>query len=218
MAAFQGNLRQPAPTRISISARLGPALSYMTAMFGAALGSLLISRMFEGMRDAESAGIAAVAGGLAESNVAALVALCLATLVGIIGIAVLIARAFISTTTTSPSSWFYLITGGLSLVPLALVWEAQTLIVQAISAQTNITVVASLVRLCLTVALVTAAAFALMLLIVSLAPLPAILRAKRAYAPILVVALMELLLIGMTIAFTLRASYLYKVKDLERFF
>src|SRR5947209_2809426 len=116
-------------SRVSILARLVPAFSYAIPMFGAALSAVLFMGVMRAMRMAESAGIAAVAGGMAEADLFVLVALYLAIFVGVIGIVVMVIRSLMATTTASPSSWFFLINGSLGFVPLLLLWEAQTLLV-----------------------------------------------------------------------------------------
>lgn len=73
------------PSRVSILARLVPAISYAIPMLGAVLSSLLINRTLEAMRNVESVGIAAVEGGMAEANLPVLVALYLAIFLGLIG-------------------------------------------------------------------------------------------------------------------------------------
>lgn len=118
---------QPAPSRVSILARLVPAFSYAIPLAGAALSSLLIVRTFQAMRNAESSGIAAVAGGMAEADLAITIALYLGVFVGFIGIVVMVLRCFMSTTTALPSGWFFLAGGGLGFVPLVLLWEAESI-------------------------------------------------------------------------------------------
>src|SRR2546426_11796579 len=90
---------QSIPSRVSILARIVPALSYAIPMFGAALSSVLFMGVMRAMRMAESAGIAAVAGGMAEADFFVLVALYLAIFVGVIGIVVMVIRSLMTTTT-----------------------------------------------------------------------------------------------------------------------
>jgi len=217
MPTAQFNSEPTVPAKVSILARLVPLFSYVIAMLGAALSSLLIVRTFEGMRNAEAAGIAAVAGGLSEASQTAVIALYLAIFVGVIGIVLMIARSLMTTATASPSGWFFLITGGLSLIPQALLWKAESLIVQAISpGNHNVVEVASTIQLCLTATLITSVTFALILLVCSLVPLPAALSAKRNYAPLVVMVLMELALIALAVAFQGHASWLYQVRINQR--
>ena len=204
------------PSKVSILVRLAPSFSYVIAMLGAAVSAIFLTRVIEAMRNAESAGIAAVARGMAAADLAIIIALCLAVFVGFIGIVVIVIRAFMSTTTAAPSGWFFLLTGGLSLVPLLLLWKAQSILVEVLMGG-NVSLAASTIQLCLTLTLVTSAAFALIILVASLVPLPSILRSKRTYAPIMVLVLMELALIGIAVAFQMRASWLYQVGIKQRF-
>ncbi|MDX6383620.1 MAG: hypothetical protein QOK48_1193 [Blastocatellia bacterium] len=213
----QANIQMPV-SRISILARLVPSLSYLIGMGGAALGSMMIVRTFEGMRNAETAGIAAVAGGLSEASQAMAIALYFAIVVGAIGMVIMIARALMATATASPSGWLFIVTGGLSLIPLAIVWKAESLIVEALSpGNHNIAQSAAAIQMCLTLTFLTSGILSLILLVALLVPLPSILRAKRKWAPIVVLLLIEFALIGMAVAFQLRASWLFQVRMNERF-
>jgi hypothetical protein len=205
------------PSRVSILARLVPVFSYVISMFGAALSALLLLGVIRAMRMAETAGIAAVAAGLAEADLAIVIALHLAIFVGFIGIVLMVIRSFMSTTTASPAAWFFLITGILSLVPLLLLWEAQSLMVSAITPGSGgIVQFVSNIRLCLSLTLVTSAGFALILMLAALIPLPKVLRAKRNWAPLLILVSMELALIGSAVAFQVRTSWFHQVKFSER--
>jgi hypothetical protein len=208
-----------APSRVSILLRLVPSFSYAIPMLGAALSALFMLGVIRAMRYAEAAGIAAVAGGMAEANLAVVVALYLAIFVGFIGIVVMVIRSFMSTTTASPAAWFFLITGIIGLFPLLLLWEAQSLLVAAISpGGGGIVHFVSNIRLYLSLTLVASAVLVLILLIASLIPLPKVLRSKRNWAPLIVLVLMELALIGMAVAFQVRTSWLHQVKEMERVF
>lgn len=59
---------QPAPTRVSIIARIVPAFSYALPALGAAVSALLLLSVLNAMRNAEAAGIGAVAGGISEAK------------------------------------------------------------------------------------------------------------------------------------------------------
>jgi hypothetical protein len=204
-------------SRVSILARLVPAFSYAIPMLGAAVSAFMFFGVLHAMRNAESAGVAAVADGMAEANIAIIVALYLGAFVGFLGIVVTVIRMFVSTKSASPSAWFFLIVGGLSFIPTALLWEAQTLLAQTIANRGNVALVAQTLNWCLTLAVVTAAAFGLLFLIASLVPLPTVFRARRSYMPLIVLVLMEFMLIGLAIGFQLHNSWLYQVKLSERF-
>jgi hypothetical protein len=203
---------------ISIPARLVPSFSYIIGMGGAALGSVMIVRTFQGMRNAETAGIAAVAGGLSEASQAMAVALYLAVFFGVIALALVIVRALTSPATASPSGWFFIITGALAFTPIGLLWKAESLIVNVIApGSQNVVQAAASIQMYLTMTTITAAVFCLIVLVAALLPLPAALRAKRIYGPIVGGLLIELALIGMAVAFQLRASWLFEVRMNERF-
>jgi len=203
--------------RVSILARLVPALSYAIPMLGAVLSALLFIGVMRAIQVAESAGIAAVAGGMAEANVLVLIGLYLAIFVGMIGIVVMVVRCFMSTTTAAPSAFFFLIFGGISLIPLILLWEAESPLIQAISpGSSGIGYAASSIQVCLMLAIVTSAAFILILLAASLIPLPSLLPARRNWAPLLVLVSMEFVLIGTAVAFQVRTSWFHQVKFAER--
>ena len=208
---------QTTPSRVSILARLVPSLAYVIGMLGAALTAVGLMRVMEAMRNAESAGIGAVARGILEADMVTLVGLCLAVFLSFVGMLVIVIRAFMTTrTTATPSAWFFVVAGGMSFIPLLLEWEAQSILVGSIMGS-NVSLSASSIQLCLTLTLVTSAAFTLILLVLSFVPLPSVLRAKRKYAPIIVLALMELALIGMAVAFQMRVSWLRQVYIGERF-
>ena len=193
--------------KVSMLARMVPSFSCVLVMLGAVLSANLLMRVMQAIKAADDTGISAVSRGIVEADLPTIVALYLAVFVGFIGIVVIVIRAFMSTSTASPSAWFFLIAGGLSLIPLLLVWEAQSLLVEGMSVR-NISQLASSIQLCLVFTMVTSAAFALVLLIVSVVPLPSVMRAKRKYASILVLVLMEIVMIGMAVAFQVRASRL----------
>ena len=186
-------------------------------MLGAALSALFLLGVIRAMSFAESAGIAAVAGGMAEANLAVVLALCLAVFIGFAGILVMALRSFMATTTASPAAAFFLITGTISHIPAVLLWEAQSLMIQAISpGGGGIVQLVSSIRLCLSLAMIMSAVLVLILLIASLIPLPKLLRSKRIWTPLIVVVLLELALIGMAVAFQVRTSWLYDVNAAER--
>jgi hypothetical protein len=212
-------INDQSPAKVSIFARLVPVLSYLVPLAGAALSVLLIVRTFQAMRNAETAGIAAVGTGISEANLPVLIGLYFAIFLGVIGIIVIVVRCFMSTTTASPSAWFFLVAGALGLIPLVLLWEAESLLIKAISPgySGDISMMASTIQLYLTLTLITAATFALILLVASLVPLPFVLRAKRRYAPLVILGLMEAVLIGMAFAFQIRTSWFHKVGITEHF-
>jgi len=207
---------QFATRKVSVLGRLVPAFSYAIPSTAAAVSAVLLMGVMHAIRMEGAVGLAAVAEDMAEANLPILIALSFAIAVGVIGIVVAIIRLFVTTTTASPSAWFLLIAGGLGLTPLLLLWKAESLLVEGMSGK-NIASMASSIEFCLTLTIVIAVAVDLILLVASLVRLPAILRAKRNYAPLIVLVLMLVAMIGMAIAFQTRTSWLHQVRLTERF-
>ncbi len=196
---------------LSILLRLIPALSYAIPAAVAALSAMLFVDAFQGMRNAELASFAAVAGGIAGTNLPLLIALYFATFVGAIGI-ILFVILRRSAKAASPTAWFFVFAGGLGFVPVALLWQAESLAVQGISHPgSDATSLALQVGLCIRLTLVAAAACVPILMATSLIPFPSALRARRTYAPLVVLVLMEVVLVGVTVAFQMRTSWLHQV-------
>lgn len=203
---------QPTTTRVSIIARIVPALSYALPALGAAVSALLLLNVLRAMRNAESAGISAVAGGISEANVAILVTLYLAIFVGGAGVVIGLVRLFTTTTTASPSAWYYLIAGILGLMPMFALWRAQSLLLDAIIPSltgAGVSEVAGQITLFAIAAIVLGVVSILVLLASSFVPLPAILRGKRKWAPLITLLVMETAIIAMTVVYHLRTAWLY---------
>lgn len=203
------------PLRVSILARLLPLFSLSMSMFGAALCAIVLTRVLEAMRHAEAAGIGAVAGGMAEANMAITISLYFGIGIGFVGILIMAIRAFTSPTTASPSAWFFAVAGMLAFLPLVLLWEGQSIFLEGIRGG-NISLVASNLSLFLRLTIVSAAALILALLVASLVPLPSLLRAKRSWAPVILLVLIELVMIGTAVVFQLRASWLHRASIMEQ--
>lgn len=203
---------QPAPTRVSIIARIVPALSYALPALGAAVSAMLLLGVLRAMRNAEGAGIGAVAGGVSEANFAILATLYLAIFVGAAGVVIGLVRLFTATVTASPSAWYYLIGGILGLLPMFALWYAQSLLLDAIfprSSGAGVSEVAGQITLFSIVAIVLGGVSILILLVSSFVPLPAILRGKRKWAPLISLLVMESAIIAMTVVYHLRTAWLY---------
>lgn len=204
-------LLQPAPTRVSILARVVPALSYALPALGAAVSAMLLLNVLNAMRNAEGAGIGAVTGGVSEANVAILVTLYLATFIGGAGVVIGLVRLFTTTVTASPSAWYYLFTGVLGLAPMFALWRAQSLLLDAIFSRTGAGVaeVAGQINLFAIIAMVLGVISILVLLASSFVPLPAVLAAKRKWPPLIALLVMETAIIVMTVVYHLRTTWLY---------
>ena len=206
-----------ASSSVSILARIVPALSYALPALGAAGSAYLFITLMRAMREAETGGVGAVSRGLSEANMVIVVTLYLAIVVGFIGIVIGFARMFMNTTTAAPSAWFYLITGILGFGPMFALWQAQSLLLEVMFARSaNIAMVASKITVLLMLALSVGLVSILVLLVVSIIPLPRLLRAKRKWAAPVVLVFMEIAVIAMTVLYHMRTAWLYQQYQ-ERF-
>ena len=210
---------QMVPTRVSIVARLIPLCSYWLPAFGAAVSAYLFIRVFQAMKNAENAGIAAVGGGMSEANVPIIATLYIALLFGLAGVIIGLVRAFSRTTTTSPAGWFYLLTGILGFLPVLTLWQAESLLIEALVGHNpdGIASIASQITVFLMFTLLLAVFGALVLLAASIVPLPRFMRAKLKWSPAVFLVVMELALILITVAYHMRTYWFYQLKMNERF-
>src|SRR5215510_3579878 len=172
---------EPLP-RISILARIAAALPCWSVMLGATFAAVLIRGVIEAMRAAETAGIAAVAAGMAQANLSIVIALYLAIFLTMIAVVVAVIRNFTAAKTVSPSAWFFVVIGTLAIVPLGLVWEGDSLLMGALMSRGNVALIAPNIQICLILTLATAGVFSLIVLAVSIIPLRPFMRAKRKWA------------------------------------
>lgn len=205
---------QPASGKVSIIARLIPVCGYLVPAAGAALGALLFMSVIRAMRNAETAGLAAVAGGLAGANIPTLGALYVSIVIGLVAILIVLARD--ESASATASGWFYLIAGMLGLGPVLLYWQAESLLIGVlVNREVGIVSVAARISQYLVLTPVMAFVAALILLVASFVPLPAF-RAKRKAGPVIVLVLFEIALIVLAVAFQLRTSWLNQVRLTER--
>jgi hypothetical protein len=200
------------PPRVSILARAVPAVSYLLPALGAAVSALLLVNVMRGMRNAEAAGIAAVSGGISQANLAIIVALYLAAIIGIVGVIIGLVRMFTTTTTANPAAWYFLVTGALGLVPVLFLWQAQSLLLNVIfgrSVTGGVAEVANQFTLLTMGAMIFGVTVALILLVSAFVPLPRILRARRMWAPFVILLMMQTAIIAMTVLFHLRTAWLW---------
>jgi hypothetical protein len=204
------SLPSATPSRVSILARIIPALSYALPALGAAGSAYLFITVMRAMRYAEAAGIGAVSAGISEANLVIVVTLYLAIVIGFIGIAVGVARIFMTTTTATPSGWFYFIAGIVGFLPMMALWQAQSLLLEVMfSRSAGIVTVASKITILLLLALSVGLVSLVILLVISVIPLPRILRAKRKWTPAVMLLLMEIVVIVMTVLYHMRTAWLY---------
>lgn len=201
---------EPSPLRISLAARLVPALSYMVAPLGAALSAFMLTGLMRAMRLSGSAGLGAVTGGLGESTVPVLIALFLAIVGGVAGMVLAIMRLNVQTKTSSPPVWFFIASGVLALVPVALFWQAESVLIDALSPGSGgIVRVASTIEWLVTLTMIAAPIVILLLLAGSVLPISS--RSKPKFSPLVMLIAIELVLIATAVAFLMRISWLRDV-------
>jgi len=163
------------------------------------------------MRNAEAAGIGAVSAGIREADLPIVVALYVGVVFGFAGIVIGLVRMFTTTTTATPSAWYFLITGIAGLLPVLLLWKAQSLLLGAIFERSagGVVDVAREVSFMAIVTMLVGAVSVLILLVSAFVPLPQILRAKRKWAPLVMLLLVETAVIAMTVLYHLRMAWLW---------
>ena len=197
--------------KVSISARLIAAFAYAIPALGGALSSLYLMNVLRAMREAETAGMTAVMLGLAESTVPVLGSLYLGVVSGLVVIIVLIARMIMQTKTASPAGWFFVLCGLLFLVPAGLFLEAESMIIEVLTApasSTGIAGVASNVSLFLILSVASALFVPLLMLVISVVPFSV--RSKPRWTPLIIAVIIEFLIIAAVIVFQWRYLWLSK--------
>jgi len=199
------------PARVSILARIAPALSYALPALGAAISALMLINVFQAMRNAEAAGLGAVSAGMREANLPIVVALYLGIILGFAGVVIALVRMFTTITTATPSAWYFLFVGVVGLVPILLLWEAQSLVLGVVFSRVTggVVEVARQVTLLSILTILLGAVSALILLVTAFVPLPRILYAKRKWAPVVMLLVIETAMIIMTVLFHLRNAWLW---------
>lgn len=201
------------PLKVSVLARVVPSLSYLLAALGAGVSAMLITGVMRAMRFAEAAGVSAVAGGLAEANVPVLIVLYLGVVCGLAGVILIAARLSVTTTTVTPGAWFLFVGGALGLLPLALLWHVESILMQILTPATTpgggIAAIASSIQLLLTLIMIAAPITIVILIVGSVWPMYSSARPK--WAPLLASMLIEGLLVVATLAFQFRTSWLFSL-------
>ena len=210
------NINDAERPRVSVLARVVPALPFMTVAIGAAAGALYVRNIFWAMREAESAGVAAVAGGLAEANLFVLVALYLAIALGLVGLLIQIIRSFVQTKTAPPSILFFVAVCVAGVLAPAFMWTAESTLIGSYNRQAHpdgIATVAFTINWLMILSMCAAPLSILFLLAASVWPLST--NAKRRWGPIIGMLAIVVVLIILAVAFQVRTSWFHQVKELE---
>ena len=198
-------------SRVSFLARLIPVMSYIIPAIGAALTTFLIIRAMQAVSVAGSSGLSAVAGGISEASLPVLIALYIAIICGVAGIIFAAVRLKMPTKTVSPPPWFILISGVLCLVPVALLWEAESVLIEAIIAPSSrgIAQAAYTIRLLLIMTPIAASISVLLSLTGAVWPVSS--RSRPKWGPVVALVIIELALVFAAFAFQDRISWLHQV-------
>jgi len=206
----------PEKLRVSILERIVPMLAFALAALGGGASAFLLFRLFWALQRAENAGVATVATGLAESNLAVLVGLYLALAAGFFAIATAFIRMFTAKKTASPPGSLYLIPGLLALLPAGLVWYVESLTIIVLLGISSpgghgMADVLGIINTLLIAAMI--AGPIIILILVALAIVPFSARSGRKFGPLLVLLLIGVLYVAAALAFQYRNLYLYKMSN-----
>ncbi len=189
--------------KVSITARLIAVLTYTIPIIGGALSSILLIRVFRVLREAETAGIGAVMGGMKEAAVPVIISLYLAAICGIAVIIFLIARMFMQTKTASPPFWFFAVGWILCLVPAALFWKAQWLVIEVLSPGSSVSAggiggVGAEISQWLMLSVIAAPVVFILLVVISVIPFSS--KSDPKWSSLIAAAMIEILLIATAVA------------------
>ena len=164
-------------SRASVTTRLIAAAAFTIPLVGGALSSILMMNMFSALRANENAGLAAVMAGMKEASVPTLVSLYIAAFVGFVVVVVLVVRMIVQTKKASPPFWFFIVGGILSFLPAALFWKCQMLVLEVLSpgstiGSAGIGGVGAEIAQWLLISLIAAPVIFVILLVLSVVPLP----------------------------------------------
>lgn len=197
--------------KVSISARLIAALAYMIPALGGALSSLSLINVMQALRENESAGMTALFNGLAEATVPVLGSLYLGAVCGFIVIVVLIARMFMQTKTASPAGWFFVLCGLLFLVPAGLFLEAESMIIEVLTAPVSLEGAAEVGATVSTFSILSVgSALIVFIALLLMSVLPFSKRSKPRWSPLIAAVIVEFLIIAAVIVFQWRYLFLSK--------
>jgi len=210
----ENDLQDITKLRISVVERIVPMIAFALAVIGGGITAFLLQQAFSALQNAESAGVAAVAGGTAEANVAVLTGLYLGILVGFVALGIAVLRMFTAKKRASPPGLFYLLPGLIALLPAALVWYVESLVIDVLrgagsSESGGMAGVAPHVGILLNVAVLAVPITVVILALLAFFPFTA--RAGGKIGPTIVLLIMDILFIATAMAFQYRTIFLYQL-------
>jgi hypothetical protein len=174
-----------------------------------------LQQVFSALRSAESAGIAAVAGGTAEANFAVLTGLYLAIFVGFLALATAVIRMFTAKKRSSPPGLYYLLPGLLALVPAGLLWYAESLIIDVLlgvgSPESGEIAAPDTITMLLATATISVPVILIVLAVLGFVPFSA--RPGGKVGPTIALLVIGLLFISTAMAFQYRTIFLYQIRE-----
>lgn len=207
-----------ARARISISGRLFPIFSYVIAAIGGGISALFLRNVMTAMKYAEASGIAAVSAGMSEANVPVIVGLCLATILGFVGIVIAICRLFMKTAKASPPGWFFIIPAILGFLPAVFLWLAESMILDVVfqrgdSSGGGIAAVASTISYLIIAAMASAVVIPWVLLVAAVVPFSS--KNNKKFGSLIILLAFEAALLAALVMFYMRNYGLNEI--FERF-
>lgn len=134
MESFMQNADlNPTRWRVSVLIRLAAVAACGVPLFGGAIGAMMMTRTMIALKNSQSAGIVALMTAVKEAALPVTISLYIAAFLCLLLLAIVVFRTFNETKTASSPIWLFLIFGALSLVPAALFWRAEWLIVQVLT-------------------------------------------------------------------------------------
>lgn len=190
-----------------VLSRLSTSLSFAVVAAGAALSSRGLSGVLRVVRNAESSGLLPVARSVAESNLPILIALYVGIGCGVVAIALSV-RA--SMQGFPPPPWLLLLGGALSLFPIAVVWQAESMMIRALSvSRVGVVPGASTIERLLSLALWAGLVSVVVLLVSSLFRLS--MTPRRKWSFIAVFLSVEMIYVFAVIAFQTRNAWIHNL-------
>jgi hypothetical protein len=204
---------QPERVRVSIFERIVPLAAFGLAAAAGGIGGWTIISLITAIAQNENAGKAALSGGLAEYTIYPLVFLYAACALGVVGICVAIGRMVITTSTASPSGVSFIVPGILSLVPIALVWNAGGMIMGIFDGTAKVVAgeFGSTIAAYCTAAMIAAPIILFVLLAWAVIPFRA--RPGRRFGPLIALVVMEIVLVVVAVMFQLRVAELWRINQ-----
>lgn len=187
-----------------------PALVYLIPLIGAALSAFFQFDMMQRWIAQKGVGAEVIFAVLAESMFPVLVSLYLQIVLGFVVCIILIVRMVMETKTASPSGWFFLLGGILCLIPLIILFEAQSMAIEVliVSGPDGVLEIGTIVNILLI--LIMVALPITFIILIALSVIPFSTKKNPKWSSLITAVLVQFLIIAVTVAYQLRFLWLYK--------